>query len=126
MCRILVIDDDKSVLNLLKYRLGVEGFDVVTAQNDEEFRTLAFEQKPDLIILDIWLGNKNGAFIYDSLLAKGFDHRVPVIFLTALAQDRPEAQPSSPPASGRKVMLRSKPFDPDALIKDIQTLVQAA
>jgi DNA-binding response OmpR family regulator len=127
MARILVIDDDKSILNLLKFKLSSEGFEVQTAQNDEEFRQKVREDKPDLLILDIWLGNKNGALVYDSLLAEGFDQQVPVIFLTALAQDRPQAPSAAPPGTpGRKVVLRAKPFDTDDLIKDIQKLVRAA
>jgi two-component system, OmpR family, alkaline phosphatase synthesis response regulator PhoP len=118
--RILVTDDDKAILKLLEYKLQTSGFDVITAQNDEEFRQKALTEKPDLLILDIWLGNQNGALLYDEVLARGFDPQIPVIFLTALAQDRPQ----TPASSGRKYILRGKPFDPDALIKEINELIR--
>jgi two-component system alkaline phosphatase synthesis response regulator PhoP len=118
--KILVTDDDKAILKMLEFKLQTSGYEVLTAENGEEFRRKAFEEKPDLIILDIWLGNQNGALIYDDILAKGFDSNVPVIFLTALAQDRPE----TPAASGRKYVLRGKPFDPDDLVREVGDLIR--
>jgi two-component system, OmpR family, alkaline phosphatase synthesis response regulator PhoP len=119
--KILVVDDDKAILELLRFELSSQGYEVVTAQNRDEFRAKALSEKPDLVILDIMLGSYNGAILYDEILGEGFDRRIPVIFLTALAQDRPP----SPASPGRTYALYSKPFDPQQLLEEIGHLVNA-
>ncbi len=114
---ILVVDDDKKILKMLEFHLVSEGFDVVTAKNGDEFRLKALSEKPRLIILDIMLGTENGALIYNELLLSGLDRQIPVIFLTALAEDRPP----SPAGPGHTYALYSKPFDSDKLVREIHS-----
>lgn len=117
--RILVVDDERPILELLKFKLSRRRFEVATANDEKEFWEKAFEQKPTLIILDIGLKNKIGTDIYHNLLNFGFDPNVPVIFMTALVKD----QPSHSETPGRKYALYSKPFDFDLLIKKIDELI---
>ena len=118
MKRILVVDDDKPILELLRFELASRHFDVLTAQNESEFRKLA-GGSPDLIILDIWLGNTNGVFIYNDLLSQGLlDGRVPVIFITALMQDKPPVHAQD----GRTYAFFCKPFDTDEIVEEIHHL----
>ncbi len=117
--KILVVDDEPDILELLKEWLLLEGYDVFLAQNCHEFNRLAFTTKPDLIILDIMLGRENGVSVYNRLINQGFDRNTPVIFITGLAHDRPE----SPAAPGRTYALRLKPFNPYEIVKDIRCLV---
>ena len=117
--KILVVDDDLPILELLKCDFTAEGFEVRTARNEEEFRRQALSEKPDLIVLDIMLGDKNGPLVYDELLAQGLDRSIPVIFLSALAEN---GTPNSG-APGRKYLLCGKPFDSDELIREIRNLV---
>ena len=116
---ILLVDDDRTILRLLEFELMSEGFNVVTARNGEEFRSKALSGKPSLIVLDIMLGTENGALIYNELLLNGLDRQIPVIFLTALAEDRP----SSPASPGHTYALYSKPFDSERLVREIHALV---
>jgi DNA-binding response OmpR family regulator len=120
--RILLVDDEKDILELLKEWLVLEGFEVHIAQNGREFREQVHAQKPDLIILDIMIGRENGIELYNDLLSEGFDQKTPVIFLTGLAHDRPE----SPGGFGRTYALRTKPFNPHELVKDIRCMVNQA
>jgi len=117
--KILLVDDDKLVLNLMSRWFGDKGYEISVANNSEEFLTKAMSEKPNLIILDIMLGNDNGPLVYDQLLNKGFDSKVPVIFLSGLAQDRPDA----PISAGRTYTMHSKSFDLNKLTEEIEVLV---
>ena len=118
--RILVVDDERDILWTLGQRLVKWGFEPILAQNAYEFEQQALHEKFDLIILDIMLGDQNGTDIYDMLLTRGLDRNIPVIFLSALAGDRPNF-PISP---GSTYALRGKPFDADDLLEDINHLLQ--
>ena len=60
MSRILIIDDDKSILSFLKERLTCEGFNVLTAIDGKEGMTLFNDNKVDLVITDIIMPKKDG------------------------------------------------------------------
>ena len=117
--RILVLDDEWPMQELLRNVLTLSGYEVDIAGNDKEFREHAFAQKPDLIILDLMLGNTDGSQVYNQLLAEGLDANIPVVFLSALAQDRPPVWPRP----DRKYSLIGKPFDPDELVRQLAEVV---
>jgi len=117
--KILVVDDEWSMRELMRHTLTLSGFDVMIAGDHEEFRDYALRHGPDVIILDIMLGEKDGVQVYEKLLLEGLDREIPVIFLSALAQDRPP----SPPRPGRHYALIGKPFDPEELVRELQSLV---
>lgn len=119
--KILVVDDEKPIRELLRHKLSVYGFDVETAKNSDEFSETAFTYQPDLIILDIWLKNRMGTDVYHQLLQSGFDSSVPVIFITALVEGYPK---DVSPMPGRKCALYSKPFDFEKLVGEINTLLE--
>ena len=119
--KILVVDDEWSMQELLKNTLSLSGFEVFLAGDDVEFRQQVFSQKPDVIILDLMLGDKDGTKVYNQLLAEGLDANIPVIFLSALAQDRPP----TPPRSDRKFALIGTPFAPGARVQQLTALVHS-
>ncbi len=120
MKKILVVDDEWAILELLRIKLAKKGFDVIVAQNEKEFTGQIFENKPDLIILDIWLGNEGGGTkLYDSALDGGFDPDVPVIFMSALVK---EGTPPKRASQGGRFALYGKPFDFDLMLEDIYCL----
>lgn len=119
--KILVVDDEWSIQELLKSTLSLSGFDVVVAATDIEFREKAFSEKPDVIILDIMLGDKNGIRTYESLLDGGLDSNIPVVFLSALAEDRPPVLPKP----DHLYSLIGKPFDSEALVRHLHELVDS-
>lgn len=84
--RILVIDDDENVTELLSLYLGKEGFSVVTADNGVDGLRLATEQSPapDLVVLDLMLPGLDGWEVCRRIRAVS---RVPVIMLTARDDD---------------------------------------
>ena len=118
--KILVVDDEMPIRELLRHKLSRVGFEVSTARNGHEFMNFAMEQKPDLIILDIWLNQGLGPDVYHELLERGFSKDVPVIFITALVEGRSGNGQIFP---GQKYSLFSKPFNFEKLIKEIQGLL---
>lgn len=122
--KILVVDDEPGILELIRIKLTKKGFDVSTAKDEHEFFEQAFRNKPDLIILDIWLGNEGGGTrLYDEVLDGGFDPAVPVIFMSALVE---EGKPPKRASVGGKFALYGKPFDFDLLLEDICCLTGAS
>ncbi len=58
--KVLVVDDEQSILTLLQYNLQQAGFDVITASDGEEGKNLALKENPDLIVLDLMLPKLDG------------------------------------------------------------------
>ena len=58
--RILVVDDEQDIVDLISYNLRKEGYSVFTATDGETALSLAAEQKPDLVILDIMMPGYDG------------------------------------------------------------------
>ncbi len=117
--KILIVDDDPTLLELLKFTFSSSGFEVAGASGEEDFRREAQGARPDAIVLDIMLGEKNGVQVYERLLREGFDPKIPVVFLSVLARDISQ----TPPRSGRTYALVAKPFDPEKLVREITTLL---
>lgn len=58
--KVLVVDDEQSIVTLLKYNLQQAGYDVLTAMDGEEGLNLALTANPDVILLDLMLPKKMG------------------------------------------------------------------
>jgi two-component system alkaline phosphatase synthesis response regulator PhoP len=79
---ILVVDDEKDIVDLLKYNLKKEGYNVLTAGNGKQALDQSKHQ-PDLIILDVMMPEVNGLEVLKRLKADQNTSSIPVIFLTA-------------------------------------------
>ena len=82
--KILVVEDDRNLLDTIKYNLRKEGHDVVTAIDGVEALDVARREKPDLVILDLMLPKMSG-FEVCRILRK--DMTVPILMLTAKADE---------------------------------------
>lgn len=81
--KILVIDDDPNIVELLKRRLLASQYQVVTASNGEEGLKQVADEKPDLIIVDVLMPKMDG-YTFVRTLRRDDEHRaLPVIVLTA-------------------------------------------
>lgn len=81
--RVLVIEDEEALSELLSYNLGKEGFDVSTSSDGEEALIALDEAKPDLVILDWMLPNLSGIEIARQIRARAQTRELPIIMLTA-------------------------------------------
>jgi two-component system OmpR family response regulator len=82
--KILIVEDDRNLLDTLKYNLRKEGYNAVTAADGAEALDVARREKPDLIILDIMLPKLSG-FEVCRILRK--EMTVPILMLTAKAEE---------------------------------------
>lgn len=82
--RILVIEDEKPILNIIKFNLKKEGFEVYEAQDGQEGIDKALKLNPDLILLDIMLPKKDGFTVCKELRQK---ISTPILMLTAREEE---------------------------------------
>ena len=80
--KILIVEDDKSFLWILKESFVAEGFSVISAEDGEEGLKMAEEEKPDLMLLDILMPKMDGITMVKKLKEKGI--KTHIIFLTNL------------------------------------------
>lgn len=77
---ILAVDDEESILKLLRVNLALDGYEVVTASNGELALELLDEHRPDLVLLDIMMPDLNGFQVLELIRLHS---NIPVIILTA-------------------------------------------
>ncbi|HCU37895.1 MAG TPA: two-component system response regulator [Armatimonadetes bacterium] len=85
--RVLVIDDENAILRLVELNLTRAGYEVITASDGDEGLSRARECAPDIIILDIVMPRTDGYRLFAELQADPVLSNVPVVFLTARAQE---------------------------------------
>src|SRR5438045_4653406 len=80
--KILVADDDPGIVDAMQILLEDEGYDVITTMDGETIMQM-YEQKPDLVFLDIWMSGINGGTVCQKLKADPQKRSVPVIMFSA-------------------------------------------
>src|ERR1017187_8396174 len=88
MARVLVVDDGRGVVELVKFLLERDGHQVIEAFNGREALEKAYAELPDLIILDIMMPEMDGCTVNARLTETESTKRIPVIILTAKGQMR--------------------------------------
>jgi len=81
--KILVVDNEEDIVEMLKYNLEKEGYTVFTALNGKRAIEQAHENKPNLILLDIMMPEMDGWEVCKQLMKDEKTSTIPVIFLTA-------------------------------------------
>ena len=89
---ILVVDDEKDLLDLIEYNLKKENFDVLKAENGEEGIKIAKEHKPDLVLMDIMMPKMDGMEAVEKMRADDDLKSIPIIFLTARSDEKTEVE----------------------------------
>jgi two-component system OmpR family response regulator len=82
--KVLIVEDDQTLLNVLKYNLAKEGYDVVTAADGVQALDAARSKRPDLIVLDIMLPGLDGFEVCRILRS---EMTTPILMLTAKAEE---------------------------------------
>jgi len=114
---VLVADDEEDIRALVAFRLKRAGYEVITAADGEEALLLATTRLPDLAVLDMMMPKATGLEVTRSMREQETTKDIPVILLTARAQ---EADVSRGFEAGADDYVK-KPFSP----QDLQTRVQA-
>ncbi|MEL6322330.1 MAG: response regulator, partial [Cyanobacteria bacterium J06626_14] len=81
--KILVVDDENAIRQILATRLSMGGYDVVVAANGEEALQVFAQEEPDLVVLDVMMPKLDGYSVCQELRKKT---DVPIIMLTALGE----------------------------------------
>jgi two-component system alkaline phosphatase synthesis response regulator PhoP len=89
---ILIVDDEADLLELIEYNLKREGYNVLKAENGAEGLRLARKHHPDLVLLDIMMPRMTGTDVLRAMKDEPELRGVPVIFLTARADEETEIE----------------------------------
>jgi DNA-binding response OmpR family regulator len=116
---ILAADDDEDILQLVAFRLGRSGYRVLQARDGEEAVALALEHEPDLAVLDVGMPKLDGFQVVRRLRAHEATKGMPIIMLTARAQDTDVEEGFD---AGANDYLR-KPFSPQELKARVQSML---
>ena len=117
MSKILVIDDEKAISQLIKLKLEREGFEVFLAVDGVEGLKELPRVKPDLIVLDVLMPRMDGFQFYKEIKQSEKTRYIPVLVMTARG-----AMKDSFEGLGVDFFL-SKPFEPDALADQVKKIL---
>ena len=117
--RVLVVDDDPVILRLLQVNFEMEGYEVMTAADGVKGLQAARDERPDVIISDVMMPHMNGLELVAALGADAVTGAIPVILLSARAQ---ETDVNDGLHAGADDYV-TKPFDPLELIERVQQLL---
>ena len=119
--RVVVVDDDKEVQEIVTFALKRNGFEVMVASNGQEFQEMLAICLPDLVILDVMMPGLDGYQLFGSLRKNAATQHVPVIIMTAHAENIYERISLD---LGAAVHI-TKPFHPLELVGKVQGLLHA-
>ena len=85
--KVLIADDEPDILEILKYNLEREGYQVSTAKDGNEALDKAKQYQPDLIVLDMMMPKKNGMEVLELLRVQPLFKDTLILFLTALSDE---------------------------------------
>jgi len=118
--RILCIEDESEMIDLIRLILGRRGFDVIGATGGVEGLELIRQEKPDLILLDLMMPDMDGWEVYQQMKADEVTREIPVIVVTAKAQ-------SIDKVLGLHIAkvddYIAKPFSPQELLNSVEKVL---
>ncbi len=117
--KILVVDDERVLVELLKMRLGEANYEVLIAHDGQEGLETAKREKPDLILLDIMMPKMDGYQVCRLLKFDAAYKQIPIIMLTARGREQDQKAAHEVGADDFIV----KPFDPKDLLTKIATFL---
>lgn len=107
--KILIVDDDLTLVEMYSERLKVEGYDVATAHDGDAGFAAIKAKKPDLVLLDIMMPKTNGLDVLKQMKADPELAGIKVMLLTALIQERGRVSEISKQADGYVVKSETTP-----------------
>lgn len=116
--KVLVVDDEQSIVTLLQYNLEQAGFEVITAMDGETGRNLAEQESPDIMVLDLMLPKLDGMEVCKQLRQKKIS--IPILMLTAKDEEFDKVLGLELGADDYMV----KPFSPREVIARVKAILR--
>lgn len=116
--KVLIADDEPDILEILKYNLSNEGYDVVTAKDGDEALEKAKRNQPDLVVLDVMMPRKTGVEVCQLLRAQPAFKETLIMFLTALNDETTQVKGLETGADD----YVSKPVSPKVFLSRVNAL----
>jgi two-component system phosphate regulon response regulator PhoB len=120
MHRILIVEDERDINDLIGFNLQRAGYEVIKAYDGLEGTELALRERPDLILLDLMLPGRDGYGVFRELRRDSRTSNTPVIMLTARAQTDDRIQGLEAGADD----YLTKPFSPKELMLRVQAILK--
>lgn len=117
--RVLVVDDEEDIRNLVSFNLRAAGLDVLFAEDGASAIQQIRNERPDLVILDLMLPELDGVSVCEMIRKLPEASHIPVIMLTAWATERARLVGLQAGAND----YVTKPFSPRELVKRVQSLL---
>ena len=116
--KILVCDDERHIVRLIQVNLERQGWNVVTAYDGKEGLEKVASERPDLLVLDVMMPYMDGFEVLKSIRKDPATEKLPVIMLTAKAQDKDVFEGYHYGAD----MYLTKPFNPRELVTFVKRI----
>jgi len=115
--KILVVDDEKDIREIIKISLVQDGYTVIEAPRGRTAIQLAHEEKPDLITLDVMLPDIDGFEVAKALKEDPKTANIPIVILSVMSEDKKEYR------RGIADYI-SKPFTPESLVDTVKKVIE--
>ncbi len=119
---VMIVEDEASLVTMLRYNLEKEGYNVTEASDGEEAVTVADETPPDAVILDWMLPRMSGIEVCRQLRRKNETRSVPIIMLTARSEETDKVRGLNVGADD----YMTKPFSMPELVARVRALLRRA
>ena len=117
---ILIVDDEEDVLDLLQLVFETSGFEVRRAATGKAAVSAAYEQPPDVVLLDVMMPEMDGWQVLRTLKADERTRHIPVVMLSARAERRDKMIGLQEGAEG----YIAKPFSPAEVVREVQSFLE--
>ncbi|RXK18221.1 response regulator transcription factor [Macrococcus sp. DPC7161] len=118
--KVLVVDDEQSIVTLLQYNLQQSGFEVITAYDGEDGLNKIFTESPDIVVLDVMLPKLDGVEVCKAVRSE--KNQVPILMLTAKDDEFDKVLGLELGADD----YMTKPFSPREVIARIKAILRRA
>ena len=124
MKRILIVDDDVDIVELVMNRLKKNDYEVIFSNDGDEGFKKAVKNQPDLIIMDIMMPKLPGGEAVKLLKSNEITKHIPILFFSALATNLPNGSDLDQiNVGGQLYPALTKPFEPVKLLSAIKSLL---
>ena len=118
--KILVVDDEPNIVEMLQVRLEAQGYEVAKAYEGQEGLEKVLKEKPDLIVLDVTMPKMNGYQVCRKIKGDEKTKGIPVIMFTAKSQESDKFWGAE---CGADAYI-AKPFESEVVLKTIEGLLK--